>query len=281
MQDEKGRRVHRICAFHGGWMTSLTSSHGFGWLLAGARKFLSRMFSESPFLFEIRNIRTGEAAAQFGPFSDETQADRAAREMGRDWRVFRRETSTNEDLRSLAASLKSAGDSADNGDVDEGMNAIALFDTRGGLLEITAGLWVTALNLAMANGWKPAGTTASARRWTPEVAVVGRSPREGRYAEALGQCVTAGDAGRFAQALARGVEREVNAQLARLALFASAGSFLVCPLTADLREALQGMPRTAVGALPEELELELENLRRHVVGYSATVESTVDAARRR
>jgi hypothetical protein len=259
-------------------MTSLTSSHGFGWLLAGARKFLSRVFPESPALFEIRNIRTGEAAAQFGPFCDGTLADRAARELGRNWRVFRRETSTNEDLRSLAAYLKSAGDCGDNGDVDEGMNAIALCDTRGGLLEITAGLWVTALNLAMANGWKPSGTTAPARRWTPEVAVAGRSPLDGRYAEALGQCVTAGDAGGFAQALARGVEREGNAQLSRLALFASAGSFLVCPLTADLREALQGLPRTAVGVLPEELGLELENLRQHVEGYSATVESTVDAA---
>jgi hypothetical protein len=146
------------------------------------------------------------------------------------------------------------------------MNAVALFDTSGRLVEITAGLWATALNLAMANGWKPAGTTAPPRRWTPEGAIAGLSPWDGRYAKAMGQCVTASDAVRFPQALARGVECEGNAHLARLAGFASAGGFLVCRLTAELREALQAMPRTAAGALPEELGLELENLRRRLGG---------------
>ena len=176
---------------------------------------------------------------------------------------------------------RSYGGAAGNGDADEGMNAVGLFDTSGRLLEITTELWATALNLAMANGWKPAGTTAPPRRWTPEGAVAGLTPWDGRYAEALGQCVTASDAGRFAQALARGVEREGNAQLARLAGFGSAGGFLVCPLTAELREALQAMPQTEAGTdlqrLPEELRLELETLRRQLEGSSAAPEGTADS----
>src|ERR1019366_7435104 len=150
---------------------------------------------------------------------------------------------------------------------------VGLVDTSGRLLEITTELWATSLNLAMANGGKPAGTTAPPRRWTPEGTVAGLSPWDGRYAEALGQCVTASDAGRFAQALARGVEREGNEQLARLAGFGNAGGFLVCPLTAELREALQAMPQTEAGTdlqrLPEELRLELETLRRQLEGSSA------------
>jgi hypothetical protein len=58
------------------------------------------VFLESSVLFEIRNIRTGEPAVQHGPFTDGTLADRAAHELGRDWRVFRQETSTDMNLMS-------------------------------------------------------------------------------------------------------------------------------------------------------------------------------------
>ncbi len=76
------------------------SGSRFGSLLAGARRRLGRVFLESPVLFEIRNIRTGEAAVQHGPFTDGTLADRAARELGQAWRVFRQETGTDKNLRS-------------------------------------------------------------------------------------------------------------------------------------------------------------------------------------
>jgi hypothetical protein len=164
--------------------------------------------------------------------------------------------------------------------MDEEMNTVALFDTSGRLLWIKANLWAEALNLAVANGWKPAGTMAPPRRWTLEGAVPRPSRWDGRYAGAMGQCVTASDAGRLALALARVVEREGNTQRARLAGFASAGSFLVCPLTAELQDALQAMPQTAVGAdlqrPPDELGQDLENLRLRLEGFSAAPESTAD-----
>ncbi len=71
------------------------SGSRFGTLLAGVLRRLSRVFLESPVFFEIRNIRTGEPAVQHGTFTDGTLADREARELGRDWRVFRQETSTD------------------------------------------------------------------------------------------------------------------------------------------------------------------------------------------
>jgi hypothetical protein len=96
---------------------------------------------------------------------------------------------------------------------------------------------------------------------------------DGRYEEPLGQCVTAPDAQQFAQALGRAMEREGNTKLAQLAGFANAGSFLVCPLTAELRDALKAMPQTAAGAYlqrpPEQLGLELENLQRRLERFRA------------
>jgi hypothetical protein len=53
------------------------------------------VFLESPATFEIRRIRAGELSAQFGPFHDGTLADRFARELGQDWRVFRQEASSD------------------------------------------------------------------------------------------------------------------------------------------------------------------------------------------
>lgn len=49
---------------------------------------LTRVFLNPPALFEIRNIRTGEIHPQFPPVSDGTLADRTARTLGRNWRVF-------------------------------------------------------------------------------------------------------------------------------------------------------------------------------------------------
>jgi hypothetical protein len=69
---------------------SRSPSHSrFGPLLAALQRYLSQALLELPALFEIRNIRTGETARQYAPFNDGTLADRAARTLGQDWRVFR------------------------------------------------------------------------------------------------------------------------------------------------------------------------------------------------
>jgi ethanolamine ammonia-lyase small subunit len=41
------------------------------------------------------------------------------------------------------------------------------------------------------------------------------------------------------------MEREGNEKLTRLAEFANAGGFLVCPLTTELRDALEAMSQSA------------------------------------
>jgi hypothetical protein len=85
-----------------------TSGSRFGSLLASMGRCLNRLFLEPPALFEICNIRTGEAAVQFGRFTDGTLADRAARALGQDWRVFRQESSTMESLGPLCEAVRNS-----------------------------------------------------------------------------------------------------------------------------------------------------------------------------
>jgi hypothetical protein len=133
--------------------------------------------------------------------------------------------------------------SADKGYVDQDA-VVALFDAGGHFLQLPAKRWARALGIAMAHGWRPAGAAPPPRQWGLN-APQPQGHWEGRYEEPLGQCVTATDAQQFAQALGRAMEREGNAKLAQLAGFANAGSFLVCPLTAELQSALKAMPQTA------------------------------------
>ena len=79
---------------------SSASYSRLGSLLADVRRCLSRVFVESTAVFEIRDIRTGEPSVKFGPYDDGTRAYRVARKLGRDWQVFRQETSTDSNLRS-------------------------------------------------------------------------------------------------------------------------------------------------------------------------------------
>jgi hypothetical protein len=60
-------------------------------IVASVSLVLTRICVDRPATFEIRNIQTGERAPA-GPFSDGTQADRIARELGPAWRVFRGES---------------------------------------------------------------------------------------------------------------------------------------------------------------------------------------------
>ena len=165
--------------------------------------------------------------------------------------------------------------SADKGCGDPD-SVVTLFDAGGHFLQLPAKRWEKALGSAMAHGWRPAGAAPPPRHWGLNVRPQPQEDWDGRYEEPLGQCVTAPDAQQFAQALGRAMEREGNAKLARLAGFANAGSFLVCPLTAELRGALKAMPQTAAGAYlqrpPEELGVELENLRRRLEGFRATTQ---------
>jgi len=79
---------------------------GLGSLLARlANMLLSRRLGDAAF-FEVRNIFTGETAQSLGLFADGTMADRAARDLGRDWRVFRREDPTTTDLIALGTAVQ-------------------------------------------------------------------------------------------------------------------------------------------------------------------------------
>src|SRR5664279_5948753 len=165
--------------------------------------------------------------------------------------------------------------SADKGYLDQ-VAVVTLFDSGGRFLQLPSKRWARALATAMANGWRPTGAAPPPRHWGLNVRPQPQEHWDGRYEEPLGQCVTAPDARQFAQALGRAMEREGNAKLAQLVRFANAGSFLVCPLTAELRGALKAMPQTAAGAYlqrpPEELGLELENLQRRSEGFRPTTQ---------
>ena len=68
---------------------SVADTPTFNSLIETLRGRLTRAFLNPPNLFEIRNIRTGETSPQFPPLPDGTMADRTARTLGKDWRVFR------------------------------------------------------------------------------------------------------------------------------------------------------------------------------------------------
>jgi hypothetical protein len=65
---------------------------GFGLmaLVAKAVAAFTGFCVDAPAHFDVVNIRTGEYA-RIEPFPDGTLADRFARELGSDWRAFRRE----------------------------------------------------------------------------------------------------------------------------------------------------------------------------------------------
>jgi hypothetical protein len=79
------------------------------------------------------------------------------------------------------------------------------------------------------------------------------------------------------------MEREGNEKLARLAEFANAGGFLVCPLTTELRYALEAMPQSAArGAYlqrpPQGRGLDLEIVSWRWEGLREATESGADSA---
>jgi hypothetical protein len=170
--------------------------------------------------------------------------------------------------------------SADKGHGDQDL-VVTLFDARGHFLQLPAKRWAKALSTAMAHGWRPAGAAPPPRQWGLNVPPQPQEPWDGRYEEPLGQCVTAPDAQQFAQALGRAMEREGNAKLARLAGFAKAGGFLVCPLTAELRDALEAMPEAAAGGSlqrsPDERGLGLD-FRWRLAGCSVATENWAGSA---
>jgi hypothetical protein len=180
--------------------------------------------------------------------------------------------------RARAAGELAAASSADKRYVDQDW-VVTLFDARGHFLQLPAKRWARALSTAMAHGWRPTGAAPPPRQWGLNVPPQPQEHWDGRYEEPLGQCVTAPDAQQFAQALGRAIKREGNAQLARLAGFANAGSFLVCPLTAELRGSLEAMPQTAADLeRPDELGLDLENLQWRLEGFNAAIENWADFA---
>ncbi len=75
--------------------------------------------SEFQVTFEIRSTRTGELAPECAGFCDGTLADRVAREMGREWRAFRREEPVchDSDSEKSLALLEMAMNSSYNRDV--------------------------------------------------------------------------------------------------------------------------------------------------------------------
>jgi hypothetical protein len=78
------------------------SGSRFGSLVAFLKTCLGKALVQPTALFEIRNIRTGNSA--YAPFNDGTLADRTARNLGPDWRVFRRNAEASEAKESFQAS---------------------------------------------------------------------------------------------------------------------------------------------------------------------------------
>jgi hypothetical protein len=134
------------------------------------------------------------------------------------------------------------------------METIALVSAEGRLLRLAAPDWAEALHAAIANGWKPAGSSPPPRRWGLESGGEPAAAWDGRYVEAAGQCVTARDALAFAEALARAGGGEGPAAVA---VFCARGSFLVCRMSAELAAAEARM-QTGLQRLGERLGLEAE-----------------------
>jgi hypothetical protein len=171
--------------------------------------------------------------------------------------------------------------SADKGCGDQD-SVVTLFDAGGHFLQLPAKRWARVLGTAMAHGWRPAGAAPPPLHWGLNVRPQPQEHWDGRYEEPLGQCVTAPDAQQFAQALGRAMEREGNAKLAQLARFANAGCFLVCPLTTELRDALEPMPPAARAAClqrpPQGRGLDLEIVSWRLEGLRGATESGADSA---
>ena len=74
-------------------------------LLARLANALSKWLADTA-VFEVRNIRTGEISQTLGLFPDATMADRAARGLGRDWEVFRREDPATGSLIALSKAVE-------------------------------------------------------------------------------------------------------------------------------------------------------------------------------
>jgi|SRR5579872_1468774 len=87
-------------------LTPRPSKSRFGQLLAVVCKCLSLLI-KPPASFEIRNIRTG---VEIGPFPDGTLAYRAARELGKDWYVFRLEQLEADELMGSMTSARARTD---------------------------------------------------------------------------------------------------------------------------------------------------------------------------
>src|ERR1035441_5969789 len=172
--------------------------------------------------------------------------------------------------------------SADKGCGDPD-SVVTLFDAGGHFLQLPAKRWEKALGTAMAHGWRPAGAAPPPRHWGLNVRPQPQEHWDGRYEEPLGQCVTEPDARQFAQALGKAMEREGSEKLTRLAEFANAGGFLVCPLTTELRDALEAMSQSAArGAYLQRprqgrgLDLEIVSWRWE--GLRGATESGADSA---
>jgi hypothetical protein len=73
--------------------------------LGGIGRMLSRLCLNEPAVYEIRNVRTGDSPVYPVQYTDGTAADRAARRLGPDWRVFRADEHRNDDLRHLIEAI--------------------------------------------------------------------------------------------------------------------------------------------------------------------------------
>ena len=75
--------------------------------LVRLRRAITRWLDGCPALFEIRNTRDGALAPQ-GRLYDGTMADRVARQLGPDWRVFRHDLAATGDLAALFEAIHQA-----------------------------------------------------------------------------------------------------------------------------------------------------------------------------
>jgi hypothetical protein len=74
-------------------------------LWARAAQTLSRLCLNESVVYEIRNSHTGELAPGEPRYTDGTAADRAARKMGREWRVYYAAAESSEGLLALGRAL--------------------------------------------------------------------------------------------------------------------------------------------------------------------------------
>lgn len=103
---------------------------------------------------------------------------------------------------------------------------MTLFHPDGRAIVVHPMLWRRALELARANGWRPAGTLAPPLRWDAEDA-----PWQGAYDPPVGQQVSRADARALADALAHAASAEpaLKPSLYEIAAFCRQAGFLLCP----------------------------------------------------